>query len=702
MSSQKSTFVITFTRDAVALETLSFDRKNVASLDVLTAASTFVSGSRTRNGQIPILANTGINGEAEAIGYEKYFNIDHNQAGLMTITRAAEVITISININWELEQYSTDTGATLGTIARGPQTFQLTRADLQVHPTTPCDKINVEIHTSVPATGYSYALGNAPIIPIYNANPFNVPIDRVIPTNIWIHKPGSDSINVVDEAFGEPYIYVNKIFTENVTFAIVTSVLSGATVTVNATYPGQLTQRPLPLSTTYSLDDVTYQSSNIFTGQVDGDYTIYIKDNLGCTFQKDFEVLTGSSGRSSFIRIPNVNSVTFSQDQIWDGLENGIHKNNDNVLALTGSQMFLYDERLIYREEDLVTIQFKSNYDYHAVSIQNSEGDAISLVPVVEKKSQNLNLFESLSEAKLFSYGNGVSAIYYVDGSVYNEAGAIIDTCELNGNLPDSAYIGNKVEISGGVGIHEIVNIVYDEDKDKMLLIFNFSTSTTTAFDVVTRAYYDLLPYEIYEFDLDFSQVVIHGGLANEVRVRLQATDDLYDEVNFYSEYITILEDFTGGLDKYVALNYWNDNNRDIFYTYGITHFFRAEILKSNALIEDSAEIIKGDNATYMSESNVSTGISISFSEVTYRVMLKIVLALSSESLFVNGIGYVKKDSVSVKPIENTNLYSIDCDLLSSGESFSTVIDIKTGRKEDYKTIYIPKLLGTGTKYLKS
>ena len=101
------------------------------------------------------------------------------------------------------------------------------------------------------------------------------------------------------------------------------------------------------------------------------------------------------------------------------------------------------------------------------------------------------------------------------------------------------------------------------------------------------------------------------------------------------------------------------------------------------------------DLSTYLSESTVHKGMSISFAETTYKVMLKIVLALSSENLFINGIGYVKSGNVEVDPILNTNLYLIKCSVLGSGESFNSFINNTKGESEGYKTIYIPGLIKT-------
>ncbi len=390
-----------------------------------------------------------------------------------------------------------------------------------------------------------------------------------------------------------------------------------------------------------------------------------------------------------------INSISFSKDEVWDGLQDGIHKNPTNVLSLTDFKRKVYEEKLIFRDEDEVRIQFKSNYNNHSVSIEDCEGVDTATGVVVEKMSNNLNLFESL-DAIMYEVSQGVTGVYFISGNVYDINDIIIDEFELNGNLPDSAQIGNPIEFVG-IGVHQVVDIVYDSAVDKNVMLFNFTSSAGNGIDIRTRAFYDLLNFEVYEFNVNFSDIIIHGGIPRDVRVRIQVTDDLYDEINYYSEYISLLSSYEDGFNKYVAINYSNNNNRGVFYLYGITHFIRAEILDVSSLIDDDSEIIKGDLSTYLSDATVHEGILISFSEVTYRVMLKIVLALSSENLFINGLGYVKRDNVSVDTVPNTNLYLITCELLSTNQNFNNFIDSDTGNSEEFRTIYIPKLATAGS-----
>jgi hypothetical protein len=693
MASTKATIEITFVRDVADGEYITFERSSPDWDTDITITSTFLASGRRVNKELPIEVPTATPGESAAMTYERYFGKDHNASGLMTISRVVNVITIEINEPWDFINFSTTTGSTDSKLPYVPETFTLDNASLQINPINPCDIVDIEILTSLMADSYSIqnpsSISQEASIPV-STNPFTVSIDRLIGKELFVHRSGV-TLNVSELEWNEPHLYFNKIGQENIIINTVVDPFSGGTITVTVDYLNQLTPRPNVNTLQYSLDNVNFFPSGVWSGQLGGDYTVYVKDSFGCTVSKDFKVADSIESSNPFFEISERNSVSFSKNEVWDGLQEGIHKNYDNVLALTDISDFNYDERVIFRDSDKIRIQFKSNYTNHTIHLEDCEGGNISYTPSVEKMSNNLGLYESL-DCVLHRLPNGRSGLFFDSGEYYNEYEVALGQYELFGNLPDSATIGNFVEIVG-YGNHEIVDIIYDNSLDKRLMVFNLEY-TGVDLPVIMKCHYNLLPFDVYEFDVDFSQPIIKPT-EKAVRIRIQAFDNLYEELNYYSEYCLLLNDDEYDYKKYVAIDYYGTNNRKVFYLYGLRHFLRAEIEGVNAIIEDSNEIVKGDSSTYVSESVVNKGMSISFSEVTYRVMLKIVLALSSENLFVNGLGYVKKEGVSVEPIANTNLYKVSCELLSTNKNFNTSISDSTGVDEGYKTIYVPNILGT-------
>ena len=517
----KGQIIITFNADASDGEVLSFER--TSTLGTISLNSTFVSGSRVSNGQIPLTTPTLNVGEMTAAAYETYFNIDQNQGKLMSISRNINVITIEIAYTWDFQNFSSDVPS-IGNVLvpEVPDTFQLVAASIVTNPTDPCDYVNVNVLTTEQATNYSLAVyggaTNAPTIPV-STNPFTVSIPRLSPLKLTVIK-GTTSY-VVSEYFNEPYFYFRKIGQGNIRIRISQDVFNGATVMFSINYYNQLTQRPSSGTIEYSLDGFNWFENGRFSGQVGGDYTVYVRDGLGCTVQKDFTIPDTLQDRTPFFFVSEANSISFSKNEQWDSLQNGIFKNPNNVLATTDLQQNLYRERLIFREEDEVRIQFKSNYEYHDIFVEDCEGDAVGYTPTIEKMSNNLNLFESL-DCKLHTLSNTTAGIYFDSGNYYNEAGVVLGNYELFGNLPDSAIIGNIVHIPT-YGVFQVQDIIYKSDINKKLMVFEMNYQSTTDASVVMRCNYNLLDYEIYEFNIDFSAPIIKAGLEKLIRIRIRS-----------------------------------------------------------------------------------------------------------------------------------------------------------------------------------
>ena len=701
--SQKGKITITFNDNPINGEFIRFKRGkdiNGIAITPILMESTFYSGARTSNNRLPINAFVSTAGEAAAAAYVQYFQIDQNISNLMTIQRTANVVVIEIELLWNFESFETNGTASVVIEQDITPAFFISEVNVLESTTDTCNFVRVRVLTSQQSDSWYFKGGLSDQNTVVT-NPFFIEVPRTQPKEMVITKNLATPIDLITTWYPpNTFLYIRKIYQSGIEVVVSPSPLVGATVTVNITYANQLEQTVVTPSLTYSLDNVTFGTSNVFTGQAEGDYTIYIKDNLGCTSLKNFSVEYASSGRPEFVSISDLNSIGFAQSQIWDGYQNGIEKNKNNVLAMTGRQDNLFEERLVYRNEDELRIQFKSSYTNQTVTIEDCEGDQLSFIPTVEKMSNNLNLFEWL-EATIIPYGdnNNLTAVFFTVGKRYNEAAVEIGTYELNGNLPDFAYIGNLVEVvswNGAIGgVHAIVDIVFDQTLGKNIIIFNYQNNFSGQQQASFKSYYDLLPFEVYEFNMNFPDIGAARAVDLLIRLRIQFVDNLYDERNYYSNWIEVIGSGNEySLNKYFSINYSNNNNRSIFYLYGIKHFIRVEVLLSNAIIDDTVDVVKGDLTTYLSESIVNQGIKIQFAEVTEKVMVKIVLALSSDNLFINGIGYVKFENVEVVATENTNLYLITSTVLESGQNFNTFINNRTGNNESYREpIYMPGLI---------
>jgi len=210
------------------------------------------------------------------------------------------------------------------------------------------------------------------------------------------------------------------------------------------------------------------------------------------------------------------------------------------------------------------------------------------------------------------------------------------------------------------------------------------------------------LAYEVYEFEVDFTFLSAPvepriDDVGYQGRLRILFSDPVLDDQEYISENI-LVKDLH---EKTVLINYFNDNNRDIFYLYGIQHLIRIPYLEIYGFINDEVEISINDLTNTINVSTVTDGNTFKFDAVTKNVMLKLSIALSSKHLFINDSGYIKKDSLGIENLTNTNLYEITAELLKTNTNFNINSQGQIGVERDYETVDVAKILDSGTGLIK-
>jgi len=731
-----STIVITFNSDFTAGQYIQLRRRNPLDFtDFATLLETW-GITRTANNVVKILAPTATAGENSAVAYLQAFKIDFNGTNLYNITRSLNVVTISfkdgLSINWEFYEFTTNGGATSTITNVAPSTFTVvevpttqttttvetvndtvttintdpvtditlevvtdTVTSTTVNTTSPevistifstatkiCSNVNVTIETSELATKIYI---NDILTNFTNTNnPVTFPVIRGLNNYIRLEN-GS---GFIIEYPTIPKIYFDYLTSENINISV-TQYLTGATLNVSVINKVGLTLQ-------YSLDNVNWQTSSIFTGQEVGTRFLYVRDQFGCLKSKEYTV-TELGTREAFFRISKANSINFSKVEVINGCT--IFANDENSLACASLQQYKHITDTLFQTCDTTTIQFKSNYKTVSAVLRDSNGSETALT--INKKSANLNRFQGL-DAMYYKYREGKLAIYFDTGNSYDEFGTIIGTYTLGGNLPEFAIIGQYISIDT-LGIFEIVDVLYDEVKNKRVIIINYTHNGGTISTIV-ESVYDVLKYEIYEFVIDWSLFSL-----GKYTVHITNTDATNGTRLDSSERVSLLTEQLNTL----AISYSNNNNRDIFYKYGLVNFIRIPYVKFIAVQQDDNEINITDDNTVVVESSVYEKNEITFDVLTDQLMRKLVVALSCENLFINGIGYVKDGNVSSENIDNTNLYEVKATLIKTNVSYTnfkqgyTGIDAETqgttsGRPSGRPSNNIPQIITTGTNFIKS
>lgn len=666
--------VITFNSDASNGDVISFEGLNTETLAFHSFSETFQNPPRSASGQIEIAPPTGNVGERSAQQFAVHFDLDYNGFNAFTISQSLNVVTIDHNSPIHDFQNFVGSGIATAVITNtSSNPMVLDEVLFLASAVDICTQYRVSLE-STPVIDYIERIQqntDTVLETINNAggdNPFIIELSRYSFAFLRIYN--STGIYVDYQTYMPPMI--QELLTVNVLSGI-----GGATVIVNpfVLLPNDISPNP-EIEFEYSLNDVDWQTSNTFTGQANGDYTVYVRDQFGCKIQKDYTV-DNIGTLDAFLYVSEANSLSLVEQQTIDYED--VHPNDLNRFSCQQLNGIKYGGEVIFKDTDLITIQFKSNFDTHVAKLRHENGTQDDL-PVV-KKSNNLGRFLALG-CITYVYDTGLIGIYFTTGNIYDNLGVITGAHELNGNIPYFAKIGQQVEVVG-LGFKEIVDIVLDEDNNRKVIIIE-DNATGGLGNGIIRSYYNLLPYEIYEFTVDFNAV--NAGLYD---VLLTCTSANYDDVNYVSENIIVKEDVSDCLH----IIYYNDNNRDIFYSYGIEHLIRVPYQNVYMELTDESDNNITDLTVQQISSRLKDGNKIEFDELTRNQALKVAIAISCKKLFINGIGYVKNGKPRIEEIDNTNLFRVVVSLIKTNINYTSNRQGQINTDSDLSEVLVPQLL---------
>jgi len=683
-----SKITITFDREAIDGEFIMLKRRLIVDpLSFTIDSELFQNAMRNSAGKISVVTASGspgyVLGSNTNYVFNYYFNIDYNGYGLYLIpspdanvNNNTLVIELT-NSDWEFYDFSAPFATAV--IENPPlNNFSIIGAPIfsMAEIGEQCDKVRVSIETAELAKKLWV---NGVLV---NSNNTNNPAIMDFPRGVpYLFKLENATGNILyyPTLYGMPYSksYFDFLGAGNMSVNVLQTI-SGATVTVNVI-------NTIGLNLLYSLGDGNWQTSNIFTGQSEGDYVAWVKDQFECYKSKDYSV-TSLGTREPFLSISKANSIGFVEHVDFDGCTT--FKNDENTLAYQGFSEFRYCEESLFQLCDSTTIQIKSNYRDVIATLRKE--DLTEVILPISKLSNNLNRFASM-DSWYYAYDNQHIGVYFQDGWTYDEFGAPLEEFTLNGNLPDFAMIGGIISLNAPFSAtFEIKDIVYDPNINKNVLLLEYIYLGLPT-QIVVNSIYDLLPFEVYSITIDWSDYGI--GIYDVV---LENTDNANGTVFHVSENINValLHENT------VAIRYYNENNRDIFYMYGQQNFIRVPILSITAIPKDETELNITDDDSYVVKSVVHEANEFEFDDVPTETMRRLAIALSCENLFVQDIGYVKEGSIVAENIKNTNLHKVTATLIKKGVNYT---NNRNGVDEldDNLGFNIPEFLTDGQGFIK-
>lgn len=658
-----SKITITFNTDLAISENISIDLKN-SNYPLLTMPllETWVN-FRSAIKEVTLGTPTTIVGERSAMNYIESFNLDFAPTNF-SVSRNANIVTIICPEEYLYFENPTSNNANVVFNITNFSGTVLNITDVTFsEATTPCTHIKVDVTTTALATEVS-----SPVVIDPNAaNPFSFEILRSLNTTLTCVSADAQTVS-------QPLVAPDALIQNNVSMSVVTSPTGGtATVTVSNVNGLELE---------YSLDNATWQTSNSFSGLAVGNYTVYIKDQFGCSINTTFNV-DEYGIQTPYFNISQSNSIRFVNRLTWGDCSN--YKNDNNTLSC---EAFAKNSRLAYKEIqqfqscDIIRTQFKSNYDDISATVIEEDGTETALT--IEQMTNNIGLKDKRDAIK-YNLLNGKTGIYFTTGNIYDfDTG--IDTGEdyaLHGALPIWGVIGNYIQTDQGW--FAIEEIYYDETKNAEVLVI---AHTFTGFDtsIQLASIYNAFNYEVYEFSIDMVDY-----LNKNIQVRINNNDDNFENIEHLSEVLNIKTK----QENTIEIRYKNTENTAIFYATGIEHKLRMPIFNINGKVDDTSESYKTDTSAFLLNSEIHESDEFTFEPVTKGIMRKLVQALSHDTVKIDGVGYVK-DSIDVGDVlDDTNLYIVKATMIKAGEVFNSQVGDDSSEFSN-ESIEIPGIIDTG------
>lgn len=613
-----------------------------------TFTMTFVE-QRSKSGQVTIGEYTGSGSDkyVQAENYSIAWNLDYKDAGgtdNLKATFSGPEVTLTIaNSTWQfysIEGQAVTDGEVSSTITNGtveePMSMDVTGYSQNADP---CNYADATIELKGGTGTYNLYIDSV----AFSGNPVTSPATVPLPRGKYVYITGQDTDGnrLPRKSVRAP----RKVLAEDISLTI-ENFDSGATVTITETYPF-VDGKPL----TYSIGNA-FQSENVFTGLPAGNYTLQIKDALGCVTTKAFVIDGETEVAETVFMISDINPFRFAK------YEPQAKKNHRNTLSCHELKQIARPYVHKWTENDIISTQLKTNAQYLKAFTMDDQGNTHELT--LSQKTTNIGL-KAKSTSTYFDLGGGRSGIYFgvVDLLDYDTE-ALIETTDYGFTLPEWANEkGQKVTIEG-IGQVTVDEIGYSDFYDSFILIFNI-TYTGTPVTKKISAIYNLQPFEVYEFDTYmnaepemFNVIVEAGSSAENI------------EFTHVSEKVKRVVDS----DKLFEVQYWDSKNKGgMVYKTGIKHKLRLEGF-IDYRGEQKTEGYNGDSQYYTTDNEIFHSEQFVFTNLSTEMAHKLRLVVAHDHLVINNIEYKLAEAPEISEGFSYNMRTFSVSLKSGGELF--------------------------------
>lgn len=583
--------------------------------------------------QLALNFRTSFNADYNARGGTT-FELDNSNSGYTLLT-----ITALDTENLYDNAYSTaGTAVTIESIENTPSVTPLTIVDTYYSSffNDRCGTAYMTIETSKQVDSIRYHGNNYPV----TENPFSITVSRNTIYNITFYAGGQQTSKVFNTANSFVINDVAQRLTPNGYVAEILSEEIG-----NSTYNIRLE---------YSLNGVDYKMSSTFDGLLPGDFTAYVKDRFGCVKQLDFTIVDDESSADKlepYFVYPELNSISLALQKDKQ------YKNLDNTLSIEEEGLNFKDFFHLIEKQDVITCQFRSTYDLHELKLVSCD-DTETTVDVL-KLSSNTNIFDT-RDGVLKIYNDNYVGVYMQAGNVYDENGNETGANSYISTLP-TFYKTNRFIKLDTLGWYQITEIFFDEELGATVALTNYRADTASSNFIKTTVNYNQLPYEVYEFDLDFSS---YEGI---YYLQLDVTG--FDETFcLISERLDVREKH----DRVFEIRASNTENNSVNYQTGIQHLLRLPYVRQKTIApETNVEINRTDSKITHLNGEVTDNYSFEFMPMPGAIIQKLSRILVLDRVFIDGKNYVQPEFDS-EPLGATNKYDLTVTMKPNTNQFSS------------------------------
>lgn len=244
-----------------------------------------------------------------------------------------------------------------------------------------------------------------------------------------------------------------------------------------------------------------FQSSNVFTAIVAGEYFVFALDKYGCQ-------------KSQFITVDESNNTVTGGETFFSRKNSHYMADRTGTLANVDSALS-YDDpyqvkvkefKQIWSANQITTDQFKSSLPRHEGRLIVCEGGAtldLEFGLTIEQKSENINQDNYLEALVNEDTNENVARIRFVPGDVYDADGVVIGQHTYDDVVPPYYESGVKIRIENIEGeITEIRSVSGIEYAYTNLA----SLGSEQSFIVQSR--HTEMDYEVYEYKISHTNLV--------------------------------------------------------------------------------------------------------------------------------------------------------------------------------------------------